>query len=95
MVSFQPNTQVRQALDTRGAIPPAGVTDPVAAVRMSSGHIIDFNGGPALNSAPGNYLQYRSATSRLYYVVAGVDQWSVDASGNIRARGTVTGSTTP
>ena len=86
---------VRQIIDARGFIPPTGVTDPVAAVRMLHDQIIDFNGGAALNSAPGAYLQYRTATSRLYYVVAGVDQWSVDASGNVRARGTVTGSTTP
>ena len=44
---------VRQIIDARGFIPPTGVTDPVAAVRMSAGQIIDFNGGPALNSAPG------------------------------------------
>jgi hypothetical protein len=63
---------------------------------MSAGHIIDFNGSASLVSNPGGaYLQYRTATQRLYYVVAGVDQWSVDASGNVRARGTVTGSTTP
>ena len=93
---FGVNTQVLQALDTRGAIPPTSIAGSiVAAVRMSAGHIIDFNGGPALTSAPGNYLQYRTATSRLYYVVNGVDQWSVDASGNVRARGTITPSTTP
>ena len=86
---------VRQIIDARGFIPPTGVTDPVAAVRMSAGQIIDLNGGPALSSAPGAYLQYRTATSRLYYVVAGVDMWSVDASGNVRAKGTLTGSTTP
>ncbi len=49
----------------------------------------------ALNAAGTAQLQYRTATSRLYYTVNGVDQWSVDASGNVRARGTVTGSTTP
>ena len=53
--------------------------------------------GDALATVPThwNCLQYRAATSRLYYTVNGVDQWSVDASGNVRARGTVTGSTTP
>ncbi len=53
--------------------------------------------GDALTAVPThwNCLQYRAATSRLYYVVNGVDQWSIDASGNVRARGTVTGSTTP
>jgi hypothetical protein len=48
-----------------------------------------------LTATDAAYLQYRSATSRLYYVVGGVDMWSVDQAGNVRARGTVTGSTTP
>ena len=84
-----------QVLDTRGAVAPSGYGSPVAGLRMLHDQIVDFNGGAALNSAAGNYLQYRTATQRLYYVVAGVDQWSIDASGNVRARGTVTGSTTP
>ena len=51
----------------------------------------------ATNVVPTNWsrLQYRAATQRLYYSVNGVDMWSVDASGNVRAKGTVTGSTTP
>lgn len=82
--------------DARGAYAPFNYSgNPVAAVRMSAGQIVDFNGGPALNSVPGAYLQYRTATQRLYYVMAGVDVWSVDASGNVRAKGTVTASTTP
>jgi hypothetical protein len=96
LIGFVLGTQVRTALDTRGMIAPTGSADPVSAVTMSAGHIIDFNGSASLVSNPGGaYLQYRTATQRLYYVVAGVDQWSVDASGNVRARGTVTGSTTP
>lgn len=87
--------QVRNVIDTRGAVPVAGQSNPVAAVEMSAGHVIDFSGGPNVTSAPGAYLQYRTATNRLYYVVGGVDEWSVDSSGNVRARGTVTGSTTP
>ena len=49
----------------------------------------------ALNTAGTAKFQYRTATSRLYYSVAGVDMWSVDANGNVRAKGTFTGSTTP
>jgi hypothetical protein len=94
-IGFQSNCQTYSALDTRGAIPPAGSSNPLIAVNMNAGHVIDLNGGPNLNSAPGAYLQYRSGTGRLYYVVAGVDMWSVDGSGNVRAKGTVTGSTTP
>lgn len=48
-----------------------------------------------LDSTDAHYLQFRSATQRLYFVVGGVDKWSVDANGNIRAAGTLTGSTTP
>jgi hypothetical protein len=40
-------------------------------------------------------LQYRAATGKLYYVVGGVDKFSIDASGNVRAAGTITGSVTP
>ena len=90
-VGFVVGMQVHQALDTRGAVSPDA--NPHAAVRLLHDQIIDFNGGPALNSAPGAYLQYRSG--KLYYVVAGVDKWSVDASGNMRCAGTVTPSVTP
>jgi hypothetical protein len=62
---------------------------------MTAGHVVDFNGGPALTSAPGNYLSYDAANSKLKYYVAGVAMWSVDASGNVRASGTLTGSVTP
>lgn len=94
-IGFSINTQIRSALDTRGTIPPTGVTDPVAAVRMTAGQIIDFKGGAALDSAPGNYLWYDPGASRWKYTIAGVDKFSIDASGNVRAAGTVTGSTTP
>jgi len=80
---------VRQVVDTRGAIPPTGVTDPVASVRMSAGQIIDFNGGPALNSAPGNYLQYTTTAPggppRLRYMVGTSEVMSVRDTGNIHA----------
>ena len=73
---------VRQVVDTRGAIPPTGVTDPVASVRMLAGQIVDFNGGPALNSAAGNYLQYTtSGTPRLRYMVGGTEVWSITDAG--------------
>lgn len=85
-----------QVFDARGAQAPFNYgSNPVAALRMAAGQVVDFNGGPALNSVAGAYLQYRTATARLYYVVAGVDRWSVDGSGNMRCSGTVTGSTTP
>lgn len=94
-IGFAVNTQTQSALDTRGAIPPAGSSNPVAAVTMTAGHLIDFNGGAALNSAPGDYLAWDSGTSKLKFYVAGVAKWSVDTSGNVRAAGTVTASVTP
>lgn len=95
VIGFGLNTQIRQALDTRGAIPPTGVSDPVAAVRMSAGQIVDFNGGASLISAPGDYMAWDAATSKLKYYHLGVAKWSVDTSGNVRAAGTVTASVTP
>ena len=95
LIGVAASTQAYQALDTRGAIVPTGYGSPFAAVRMQAGQIIDFNGGAALNSAAGNYLRYDSATSKLFYVVNGVNKWSVDASGNMRVAGTVTPSVTP
>lgn len=94
-IGFAVNSQVRSALDTRGAITPTGSSNPVSAVTMSAGHVVDFNGGPALTSAPGNYLRYDSASSKLIYYVSGVAKWSVDASGNMRCAGTVTPSVAP
>jgi hypothetical protein len=96
ILGFSTNTQVRTVIDTRGAIVPTGSTDPLAAVVMSAGHIIEFNGSNSLISNPGaNYLKYDTGTGKLFYVVAGVNKWSVDASGNVRAAGTVTPSVTP
>lgn len=77
-------TMIRNFLDSRGAIPPSGVTDPVAAVRMSHEHVIDFNGGASLTSAPGNYLQYTtSGTPRLRYVVGATERWSINDAGTM------------
>ena len=90
--------QTYQVFDARTATVPPGYTSPVAALRMDPGQIVDFNGASTATLAgwkgnAGAYLQYRSG--KLYYVVAGVDKWSVDASGNMRCAGTVTPSVTP
>lgn len=87
--------QIRNALDTRNAITPTGSANPVSAVTMSAGHVIDFNGPTTITGAPRNTLTFDSGTGKLFYAVAGVNKWSVDASGNVRAAGTVTGSVTP
>lgn len=92
-IGFATTTVVYSALDCRGLS--SGNSNPVNAVTMQAGHVIDFNGGPALDSAPGNYFAYDSGSSRLKYYIGGVAKFSIDASGNMRCAGTVTGSTTP
>ena len=75
----------KAAFTTEFAIQNAGAN----AIWLGDNHTI------ALNKAGTVQVQYRTATSRWYFSVGGVDQWSVDASGNVRARGTITPSTTP
>ena len=50
-----------------------------------------WRGPPGPVGPPGNM----AASSKLFYAVGGVAKWSVDASGNMRCAGTVTGSVTP
>ena len=67
-------------------------SDPVGiGVRVGFGHALDMGD----NGLAYLQLRARAGGSALYYVVGGVDMWSVDQAGNVRARGTVTGSTTP
>ena len=66
-----------------------------AGIRLAADMPIDFSGNLSDATQNQHTLRYRSSTGRFYYTVGGVDMWSVDASGNVRARGTVTGSTTP
>lgn len=82
-IGFSTASQIIQALDTRGATAPASYSGPLAAVRMTAGHIIDFNGGAALNSAAGNYLTYNSGSTKLQYIVGSTEEFSVSNSGTI------------
>jgi hypothetical protein len=66
---------------------------------MSSGHLIDFNGGASLTSAPGNYLQYMTTGgNRLRYMAGATELWSVADGGtfavtnNATVGGTLTGT---
>ena len=56
VLGFVANTQARIVVDTRGMIKPTSSTDPVSAVTMTAGHIIDFNGSASLTSNPGREL---------------------------------------
>ena len=95
VIGLMANQQIRNGLDTRGAITPTGSSNPVSAVTMTAGHVIDFNGPTTLTGAPRNYFAYDSVNSKLKYYVNGTAVMSVDASGNARFLGTVTGSVTP
>jgi len=91
-IGFAQSTQTYQALDTRGAIIPTGYASPMAAVRMLHDQIVDFNGGPALNSAAGNYLQYTTTgTARLRYMAGANEVWSVSDAGAWSGTGFGTG----
>jgi len=90
-IGFQPGMSIRTALDTRGAITSTGSANPVSAVTMSAGHVIDFNGGPALNSAPGNYLQYTTTgTPRLRYMAGATEVLYITNLGDIAVARNVT-----
>lgn len=96
LISAGVNVQTQSVIDSRGAIPPAGSSNPVNAVTMTAGHVIDFNGGASLTSAPGRYLSYNSGGTRLQYLVSGTERFSISDAGNALVAGTlgVTGNTT-
>lgn len=86
-IGFALNTQIRSGLDTRGAITPAGSSNPVSAVNMTAGHVIDFSGGAALNSAPGRPMAYNSGTTALEYKSGSTVLFSVSDVGAISTSG--------
>jgi hypothetical protein len=65
------------------------------AIAMPSNAMVAWTPDDPAAGVPTHFscLQYRSG--KLYYVVDGVDKLSIDASGNVRAAGTITGSVTP
>jgi hypothetical protein len=67
-IGFGINTQIGAALDTRGAIAPANLSNPVSAVVMSAGHIIDFDGGASVTSPPGRSMVYNAGLTRWQYL---------------------------
>ena len=72
------NNRTYQVFDARGAIAPTGYTDPVAALRMVAGQIIDFNGGTTLKSNAGSYLQYTTTGgNRLRYMIGATERMSI------------------
>jgi hypothetical protein len=72
------------------------VTNPnAAAIRIAANMPIDFSGDGTATGQNLHTLKYDSAAAKLIYAVGGVAKWSIDASGNMRCAGTVTGSVTP
>jgi len=66
-----------------------------AAVRLAANMPIDFSADGSAAGQNLHTLKYDSTAAKLIYAVGGVAKWSVDASGNMRCAGTVTGSVTP
>lgn len=77
-----------QVFDARTATAPSGYTDPVAAVRMDPGQIVDFNGAPTTLNTPGwtgpagSYLQFlRASPNRFRWVSGGNELMSISDLG--------------
>jgi len=88
-----------QVFDARRATAPSGYTDPVAALRMAQGQIIDFNGAATTTKAgwigpAGSYLQYY-ANSRLRWVTDGTEVFSIRDDGLVQLEGTLLITATP
>lgn len=88
--------QVERAFAAVGLTGKAGFTTEFAvmatganAFRMAAGQTF------ALDAAGVHTLSYDTASGKMFYAVSGVNKFSVDASGNARFAGTVTGSVTP
>lgn len=67
------------------------------AVNSAATTALMLNAGQtiALDASGVHTIKYDSGTGKLFYAVSGTNVFSVDASGNVRAAGTITGSTTP
>ncbi len=73
------------ALDTSGGVQGVGAV----TIKLAAGQKI------ALDAAATRTLSYDSASGKLFFAVAGANVFSIDTSGNVKAAGTVTASTTP
>jgi len=61
----------------------------LVALNMSPGQIIDLGANQL------NFVQYDSGTGKVFIYTNGVKAFSVDQSGNVKAKGTITASTSP
>lgn len=76
-------------LDTRSA---TAVSTNAHAIWLKTGHTIGLDDA-GVGGQPKFAL--RSTGTKVFIAVDGVDKFSIDASGNVRAAGTITGSVTP
>ena len=83
------NAQTYNVFDARGAVTPVvnGATNPVIALNMNSGHVIDFAGGASLQSAPQRYLTYSSTNTALEYHNTSTKLFSVSDTGSCQIAG--------
>jgi hypothetical protein len=72
LVSGAIGTQTRAALDTRALVVPTGIVNPLSAVVMAAGHVIDFKGPPTRTAAPGRPLSYSVTDAALEYSAGSV-----------------------
>jgi len=92
---FTPATYYDAILEFSYATLDTATNPNAAAIRLAPNMPIDFSGGKTLATQNLHTLYFDAASSKLFYAVGGVAKWSVDASGNMRCAGTVTGSVTP
>jgi hypothetical protein len=89
VIGFSLNCRAYQVLDTRGVIAPLGITERVAAVRMQATQIIDFNGGPNLNSPASRSMFYIQTTAPgLRYFADNTELFRIQDDGVVLSSGT-------
>jgi hypothetical protein len=90
-LNVSPSPNISLAIGGSGAVglDTVNATLSGAAIRIGAGQKI------SLEPTDSRQLYYNAGTGKIYYSVAGVNVWSVDNAGNIRAAGTFTPSVTP
>ncbi len=83
LIGAATNVMAQYALDTRALIVPTGSSNPVNAVAMAAGQIIEFNGPASYTAAPVRSLRYSTGSSALLYNVAATTQFSVGDTGTL------------
>lgn len=80
LIGSNNDVMAQYGLDMRGVTAPTGSANPVNAVVMSSGQIIEFNGSNSFTAAPSRSLSFATT---LNYKVTGTTQLSVGDTGTL------------